>query len=502
VRFGAILVVLGGCAPDARVRIEAGPDEVPLLRYLTVTTDAPVDVTVHASLRGETRTFGPQTGDALSFPLLGLTAGEPWALEVVVDGVPRETTVLIPDLPDALPHITVNATVPDAMEPGFTLLPLTSATGGEAWLAVIDAFGDLRWLYDLEARGTECRLQDNGRLLLQTGDEVREIDWEGRLYDQWVAETGGAPGVAIPGFSFHHDVRALPGGGIVTLTKHSQAFDAYPDSYADPTSRSAFDVSVDEVIAFTRAGVVTSRLPVSDFLDPDRIAYDGLKVAETGGKDWAHLNAVVPDGDAWVVSLRHQDAVVRVDAASGEIDWIFGNHDNWSTDWQPHLFTAVGAPFRWPYHQHAPSLRDLPEGGRALMVFDNGNYRASPWTSQSTLAETEARSRIVAYQLDEDTHQARQLWEFVPTPQVFSSAMGDADWLPETGHILADFAFVRAVDGVMNAELGRGDAFVRLIEFVPETAEVVWDVELWGDPDDETASWQSYRAHRFADFPR
>jgi hypothetical protein len=92
VRFGATLVVLGGCTPDARVRIEPGPDEVPLLRYLTVTTDAPVEVTVHASLRGETRTFGPQTGDALRFPLLGLTAGEPWALEVVVEPRVRRHT--------------------------------------------------------------------------------------------------------------------------------------------------------------------------------------------------------------------------------------------------------------------------------------------------------------------------------------------------------------------------------------------------------------------------
>ena len=40
--------------------------------------------------------------------------------------------------------------------------------------------------------------------------------------------------------------------------------------------------------------------------------------------DWHHINAVEPDGDGFLVSLRHTDAIYRIRRGDGGIDWKLG----------------------------------------------------------------------------------------------------------------------------------------------------------------------------------
>ena len=49
------------------------------------------------------------------------------------------------------------------------------------------------------------------------------------------------------------------------------------------------------------------------------------------------VNSIVerPVDDAWLISMRHQDAVAKI-SRSGEIVWILGNHDNWAPSLAPY----------------------------------------------------------------------------------------------------------------------------------------------------------------------
>jgi len=228
-------------------------------------------------------------------------------------------------------------------------------------------------------------------------------------------------------------------------------------------------------------------------LDLERIGFESTK-RDDGAYEWAHVNAVDEDvaNSRWIVSARNQDAVFAVDQETGTVDWILANHDNWHAPFTDLLLEPKGANFLWPYHQHAAKYD--PATGRVVM-FDNGNYRASPFTGQDVLANDEAFSRVVQYTVDEVARTVTQDWELRLDPKVFSRAMGDADWL-SNGNALGDFAYIEWQDGELNEELGIGNNLVRLVEFDPETSTVVWDIEFW-DPVTETANaWQAYRVQR------
>jgi len=127
-----------------------------------------------------------------------------------------------------------------------------------------------------------------------------------------------------------------------------------------------------------------------DILDPFRINYSSLLVLYDGffesvfgeqleTRDWSHGNAVVhdPADDSIVVSLRHQDAVVKFSRQTGELKWILGPHENWDMEqFGEFLLTPLSEDeFFFQYHQHAPDITD--EG--TILIYDNGNNRASPF---------------------------------------------------------------------------------------------------------------------------
>ena len=103
------------------------------------------------------------------------------------------------------------------------------------------------------------------------------------------------------------------------------------------------------------------------------------------GYDNEHANAILEDprDNSIVVSIRHQDAVIKF-TRNGQLKWILGPHANWGAQWQKYLLTPVGTPFEWQYAQHAPEL--TPQG--TLLVYDDGNYRASPFERGTWLTQT------------------------------------------------------------------------------------------------------------------
>jgi len=202
----------------------------------------------------------------------------------------------------------------------------------------------------------------------------------------------------------------------------------------------------------------------------------------TDGLDWTHSNAVSyrPEDDSIIVSVRHQDAVIKFSRATGQLDWILGPHENWSPQFQQYLLQPTGPGFRWQYHQHAP----MWTGSGTLLLFDNGNHRASPFDGTTPDAPADAFSRAVEYNIDPQNMLVSQVWEYgeFSPERLFSSFISDADVLETTGNRLLTFGGVGFVDGVPSANLGLGELHPRIIEVTDDVVPVKV-FELWAyDP--------------------
>ncbi len=144
-----------------------------------------------------------------------------------------------------------------------------------------------------------------------------------------------------------------------------------------------------------------------------------------------------------------------------------GNHNNWGAEFQQYLLDPADGTepedFR-QYHQH--SVEITADGN--IILFDNGNNKASPYTDEIPVPSEENWSRAVIYAIDEDDMTVEQLWEYDADKQLYAGFISDADQLTETGNILADFGGISYVNGVLGAELGKGQTHTRIIEVTRE----------------------------------
>jgi len=152
---------------------------------------------------------------------------------------------------------------------------------------------------------------------------------------------------------------------------------------------------------------------------------DHIGLAETGRwwpqltseipRDIVHMNAIEPAGeDAVLVSLRHTDAIYKVDKATGEVLWKLGG------TWTPKSLKVVDDPEgAYPLGgQH--DMRLLPDG--TITLYDNNTNQPSP-------------PRAVRYEIDEANRTAtmvEQLTDPLATQSICCGSArrsGDGSWL-------------------------------------------------------------------------
>ncbi len=491
-------------SPSPTLALEAvllpeNPD-APLVRELEVTThlEAAARVTWSDGERVRTAESPPSTRHHLL-----LVRNRP-DREITVtvellrgqEAVSEELSFTTPPLPEPFPDIDVLAAVPERLSPGDTLLGLS--TPGTHYAVVVDAGGEVVWWLRTPLRFYELQVGADGLLLgTHEGLEgIEELDWTGRVHRAWrPAAHAVPPQIPVEVDNFHHDVQRLEDGRLVAMTYDVVVRPTYPVSYYDPTVVDT-DVPVreDRVVVLDPAdGAITESYPLGPLLPPDRLGYGSL-VLYGGERDWSHANGVEPFGPtgALLVSLRNQDALLAIDRTTGELRWVLGNPANWPPEWEAKRLQPVGAPFDWPYHQHAPEW-----SGDRVMVFDNGNERASPWTGEPRLSEDEAWSRVVEYRIDEAARTVEQAWAFeVPGSRLFSVFLGDADHLPN-GDVLGLFGQVARAYGEPLETQGLGLHMARLVEFDPEAGELLWDLRFSSPVDEVGQGWNSFRAQRF-----
>ncbi len=488
--------------------VTAPSERAPLVRVVDVETNVATRVEVVATADGDGSTVsvrGVELATVHSLALVGLKAGRGYDVTVTAaadDGgraVAAPVRVETAGLPGDFPRIDVRVADAGRMEPGFTLIGTRNKDLSAGFIVILDERGDVVWFLAIDTSTIVTPLA-NGHFatILANRTVIEEVDLTGTTVRRWHAARASdtAPPDAIPvdAFTFHNDVFEVASDGTFLVPVDVVAFvDDFPIDENDPSVRARTPVVDEPIIEFRQSdGTIVRTRSFIDLLKPTRIGFD----ATTGlpaNADWVHTNAVVHDtrDDTLLTSFRHQDAIVKTSRSDGSLRWILGNHDNWE-GFEQFLLTPVGEPFAWPYHQHAPQV--TPRG--TLLVFDNGNWKASPFTGEPKVLAPENFSRAVEYDVDDDARTVRQVWQFVADEQLYAPFVGSAYALPATGNVLITYGGLCAIDGVPSDDIAHCRGTARILEVThEEPSAVLFDVEVQ-DRDPSAIGWLVYRAYR------
>ena len=278
-----------------------------------------------------------------------------------------------------------------ATTPGFTpqtgIEQLTMINGPALGVVATDLEARVVWTYivpnDPGGYTVEgAKLMQNGHFLLSIGNgssypligaphgvvSIREIDLAGDIIQELTVNDLSsrlqAAGWPLNLLEFHHDVTPLPNGHWLVLSNTLKPFTDLP-GYPGVTNVLG-DIVVD---------LDPNLQPVWVWNEFDHLDVNRHPMSFP---DWTHTNAVVysPSDGNLIVSLRHQNWVLKVDYNNGKgaggILWHLGQGGD---------FTLQGGtdPTDWPYAQHFPSFFSPNTSGVfSLGLMDNGNDRSFP----------------------------------------------------------------------------------------------------------------------------
>lgn len=285
------------------------------------------------------------------------------------------------------------------------------------------------------------RLLDDGTLSYVQNARLKVIDELGEVLLDLDSASVGVAG-------FHHDALRLPNENWLIL---GHEFADFPDPN-NPGQN--VHVAGDVIVEITPDGQKVwewssfAHLDETRLLGPDNLA--PLHNPETGvsGIDWTHGNGIVYSeaDDSILLSLRHQDWIIKIDHATGDVRWKLGKDGD---------FTLASGT--WFFHPHSPEWQ--PDG--SLLLYDNG--AANP-----DVADADERSRPVRYELDETAMTATQVWDET-NEKYMSLIAGDADRLESERILVLDSSLPIDPTQPFNFQI-----YSRMREVDPATNEWTW----------------------------
>lgn len=406
--------------------------------------------------------------------------------------------------------ITVRRSDASRREPGtvyFTTRP-GGATGGArmtvGWLIGIGPDGDIVLERRFDGTSQDVRCLPSGRILFSQSAQgvIYEVNPDGSIHgtwhsrDKWAGRTPPLRSIELPVNHIHHTVNVMPNGNFLLLDAEARHFDDWPSNSVDPLApRRRAGVVGDVVKEVTRDGRLVRAHSIFDLLDPMRITHGSFdtywhKLGFPDCNDWSHANAVAhdPQDDSVIVSLRHQDCIVKFGREDGRLRWILGNPNGWRDPWRQYLLTPDDA-MRWQFHQHDCSVT----GPGRILCFDNGNFRAAAFETPVDPADN--FSRAVEFEIDEQRRTVRQIWQYGEqrVPALFGCYQGGAKRLPKTGNTLITFGGLCFENGrPANTHVGTRGA-VRILEVTPG-GEVVLDIAVDDGNAPEPRPFSAFRA--------
>lgn len=357
----------------------------PLTALLLFETDVPLEAEITVLGRTPEGNITHRFPAACThvLPIYGLYADYDNTVQVRLSSG-RQTTVHITTEPldKAVPPALSCTTTPEYFQD--QLMFLTAAM--QAVPVGYDYEGQVRW-YCRANLSYDLKRLPNGHLLIGTERLVKLPNYVTGLYEMTMS------GKIIKEYQFpggyHHDHFPLPDGGLLVLTQ-----DLYGETVEDKC-----------ILVDTDSGQILRTWDYKDLLPQYPIGGSGSQDEH----DWFHNNAVWYDArtNSMCLSGRHQDIVINVDLATGQLNWILGDPEGWPQELvAQYFFTPIGEDFEWAYEQHGCVM--LPDGD--IMLFDNGHYRAKD--PARYLLNKDNYSRGVRYRLDLEKRTIRQIWQY------------------------------------------------------------------------------------------
>ena len=344
----------------------------------------------------------------------------------------------------------VNPSLAVSTPSGLTPQPGVEMLNALNYLAVTDLSGNILWTYQAPTPVNQSSSWITGVKMLPNGDfllgiepsanpllgtissdyvnEIREVNLEGdtvrsisiaNLNSELATATCAECHVTLQ--VFHHDVTPLPNGHWLVMANTFM----YLSNTTTPALTNAPPQNVlgDVIIDLDQNMHPVWAWNEFNHLDPNR--------QPMGFPDWTHSNAVIysPDDGNILVSIRHQNWVVKVDYAngigSGNILWRLGQGGD---------FTLVGGtdPTDWEYAQHAPSFTSPNTTGIfSLTLMDNGNDRLFPsgFTCGSTGEPPCTYSTVPVFRIDESAKTATLTFHKIESSNLFNLWGGNAEQL-------------------------------------------------------------------------
>lgn len=131
-----------------------------------------------------------------------------------------------------------------------------------------------------------------------------------------------------------------------------------------------------------------------------------------------HINNMVLDYDGnFLLSSRHLSEITKLNSKTGEIIWRLGGKNNQFSFINEHEENAPN------YFSYQHDIQRLPNGN--ISIFDNGTqHKPNPY------------SRAAEYKLDEKNKTATLIWEYRPQPDIFATANGSCQTLPNGNRVI------------------------------------------------------------------
>lgn len=369
--------------------------------YVVRCSGQPVQVTVETEPGASASIDGGEFGSGLLSRSVALAHGQ--AFTVRTRSLVFERVYHVRCVPPDFPRWTFErSSRPTAAY--HLLTPVSGAPSLPRYVAMFDRNGVPIWWFKGAAFPLDARVLTDGNLAWARYDgstfangpafayEVRRLD--GSLVDV-ISTVGNA--------TDFHDLVELGNGSFLALTyRPRDGVDL--TAYGGPASATVVDAEIQHL---DPAGAV-----VWTWNSKDHVALSeterwwpyvlGRTVRLSDGRrahDVTHINSIEVDGDSIVLSLRHTDAVYKIDRATGAIQWKLGGTPT------PKSLTVLADPYaRQPLGaQH--DARVLDDG--SVTVHDNATMLGRP-------------PRGVRYAIDEAARTAT-LVESVVDPDVTDS---------------------------------------------------------------------------------
>jgi hypothetical protein len=428
---------------------------------------------------GQTTSYGlntwsvaaPSGGGSTNVLVAGMIAGTKYHLQGVVT-LPGGITFNDADktfTPAGLPALdfpTITVSNNTAPTPGVEIMDNVVYLPVPAYATDLD--GNVIWAYNPPDLTTGDILQpikpelSNGHFLLQLSQSstaplqggvpanslqvIREIDLAGNIIQQLDINTLNT-NLSTAGYSsiqlltIHHDICVLPNGHWIVIGNmlvFETGLTGYPNGInvlgdilveVDPSNGFAVDWVWNEF----------------DHLNLNRHPMNF--------PDWTHTNAVVysPDDGNLVVSIRHQNWVIKINYADGQGDgsilWHLGAADanlNETPDFT--LLNADGTADTnvedWQYAQHGPSFTTSNTTGVfGLALIDNGDDRGIYDNDLcSTSAAPYCYSTVPIFMIDETNMTATKIQQDTLPSTNYSYFGGNTDPVGSAGDLEYDLA--------------------------------------------------------------